>query len=562
MPWSVKEVDKHKKGLTPAQKKKWVRIANSTLKSCQAAGESDCEGRAVRVANSAFAFEDILDLECLTHINVLIEDYINDELSSETDAYFATKAEDRKKPGGSNVGKYKKGPFCGPSGGAPKGTYPVNTRKRAIAAIAYARHAPNPSGIKSCVCRHWPGLAACKSKKKTSQEVIQMGVKREKVPQSALHLMETDCFARAIGEDTKETKLEMTIYSGGVIKNHFWWGDLAIDLEGGKFPKGKFPILENHNTDRKIGFSNGKPIVDKSLRVDPEKVKFVDSEAAHEFVKLSRQGFPYESSMYARPTTIEKLEPGASAQVNGFNLKGPATIWRQWEFKEASVCVFGWDSNTKSQAFANTEVELDLDTSTVQLMEEETTEKEVIQTMTLEELKEQNPEAYDALMDEAKGAVTEGIKTDLEKKFADEKKQMETKFSQEKGELQDRVLELEKRDAIRTENEIRANADALWARKLSESEIPEHLFAKVSRMVSYNKFVSDGKFDQAEFVKAVDAEIKDWEDKGVTSTVLGMSFTSKSEDGSSEEDVKLQQKSVDDDVDKLASFLQAPQMKQ
>ena len=66
------------------------------------------------------------------------------------DNHFAT-ASDRKKPGGSNAGKYKKGPFCGPSGGAPQGTYPVNTRKRAIAAIAYARHAPNPAGIKSCV---------------------------------------------------------------------------------------------------------------------------------------------------------------------------------------------------------------------------------------------------------------------------------------------------------------------------------------------------------------------------------------------------------------------------
>ena len=69
----------------------------------------------------------------------------------------------RKKPGGSNAGKYKtKGPFCGPAGGAPKGTYPVNTKKRAIAALAYARHAPRPSGIKRCVCKHWSSLPACK----------------------------------------------------------------------------------------------------------------------------------------------------------------------------------------------------------------------------------------------------------------------------------------------------------------------------------------------------------------------------------------------------------------
>lgn len=60
----------------------------------------------------------------------------------------------QKKPGGSSVGEYKKvskKKFCGPSGGAPKGSYPVNTAKRCRAALAYAHNAPNPSGIKACV---------------------------------------------------------------------------------------------------------------------------------------------------------------------------------------------------------------------------------------------------------------------------------------------------------------------------------------------------------------------------------------------------------------------------
>jgi len=57
----------------------------------------------------------------------------------------------QEKPGGSNVGKYKGvKSFCGPSGGAPKGSYPVNTCGRVKAAMSYARHAPNPAGIKKC----------------------------------------------------------------------------------------------------------------------------------------------------------------------------------------------------------------------------------------------------------------------------------------------------------------------------------------------------------------------------------------------------------------------------
>ena len=58
--------------------------------------------------------------------------------------------------GCSNKGKYKDVPsdlFCGPEGGSCPGTFPVNTTARARAALAYARYAPNPEGIRRCVKR-------------------------------------------------------------------------------------------------------------------------------------------------------------------------------------------------------------------------------------------------------------------------------------------------------------------------------------------------------------------------------------------------------------------------
>lgn len=60
----------------------------------------------------------------------------------------------KRRPGGSNVGKYKNVPqkeMAGTAGGAPKGSYPINTEKRAKAALSYAHNAPDPSGIKSKV---------------------------------------------------------------------------------------------------------------------------------------------------------------------------------------------------------------------------------------------------------------------------------------------------------------------------------------------------------------------------------------------------------------------------
>lgn len=73
----------------------------------------------------------------------------------------------KEKPGGSNVGKYKEvKSFAGPSGGAPQGSFPINTRKRAKAALAYAHNAPNPSGIKRAVHKKYPSLGKPKTKSK------------------------------------------------------------------------------------------------------------------------------------------------------------------------------------------------------------------------------------------------------------------------------------------------------------------------------------------------------------------------------------------------------------
>jgi len=65
----------------------------------------------------------------------------------------------RKKPGGSNVGKYPRvKSFAGPSGGSPKGSFPINSLARAKSAIKLAHNAPNPAGIKRAVYKKYPSL--------------------------------------------------------------------------------------------------------------------------------------------------------------------------------------------------------------------------------------------------------------------------------------------------------------------------------------------------------------------------------------------------------------------
>jgi FtsZ-binding cell division protein ZapB len=535
MPWTASDAKKHKKGLTPTQAKKWAKIANATLKSCQANGGSDCEAVAIKTANSKF-----IDLT-----NGKIFDIIDH------DEYFAPK-DDKKKPGGSNVGKYKKGPFCGPSGGAPKGTYPVNTKKRAIAAIAYARHAPNPSGIKACVCRHWPSLDTCKKKSKGSD-----GMKEEKVPKKALTFQGEECLAFVEIEKLSDNdgvrnvpKLNMVGYSGKVIKNHWYWNDLAIDLEGMEFDKKRYPILEDHMTSRKIAHIS-KPVIEEGKLKAPEDAVFLDNEHANEFIKntSTKPPFPYQASIYAKPTVVERIEEGASSKVNGFTLKGPASIWRKCTFKEMSVCVFGADDKTSSSAFSEDDFETCIFTETKVGADGQSDKKylvkrkEVSKTMNIDELKEKYPELYKEIVQ----AATEAA----EAKFSEERESLKseaTALKEQNDTLGEKVLKLEKREDIRTEKERALSADKIWDDKLRASSVPESLHSKVKKHVSYTKFVADDKFDVEAFSKAVDEEINDWEEIETPGEVDGGGFSERKVDDDDSQKLAEENQSM---IDKL-----------
>jgi hypothetical protein len=72
MPWTIKDVEKHNKGLSDKQKAQWVKVANSALQSCVEKGGSEetCAASAIRQANGVVA-----NMENIIHINVKAENY-------------------------------------------------------------------------------------------------------------------------------------------------------------------------------------------------------------------------------------------------------------------------------------------------------------------------------------------------------------------------------------------------------------------------------------------------------------------------------------------------------
>lgn len=78
MPWKIEDVDRHKKGLSEGDKKKWIQEANGILASCTKKGGDvlDCEVVAIRTANGSFSNDKMSAQEYADKPNALnLEDH-------------------------------------------------------------------------------------------------------------------------------------------------------------------------------------------------------------------------------------------------------------------------------------------------------------------------------------------------------------------------------------------------------------------------------------------------------------------------------------------------------
>jgi len=353
----------------------------------------------------------------------------------------------------------------------------------------------------------------------------------EKVPSNAFSLIDHNARAEVFSEgEGKKPKLKMTAYSGKIIPNHFWWGDLALDVSGMKCAKKRLPILSDHETDKKIGFTDNVITENNEIVIDSERTQFVDTEYANEFIKLSQEGFPYESSVRMYPLRIQRLQEKESAEVNGYTMKGPGTIIREWHLKEASVCVFGYDAHTNSKVFNEkvdlTYVDVSNESNNFNLKE--------VKKMDKETLMKEHPELYAEMQKEVKDAVT----AELTAQFTKEKDTLTAEIASVKDEkkaVDARVLDLEKRDDLRTIRENKLESERIWSEELADSKIPETFYSRLKKYVPVDSFIVNQILDVVKFTEAVNKEIKEWETDGVTKEVLGFGSGNKRE----EEDFSL-----------------------
>ncbi|MBL8752263.1 MAG: Mu-like prophage major head subunit gpT family protein [Planctomycetes bacterium] len=202
----------------------------------------------------------------------------------------------------------------------------------------------------------------------------------KKVPLEACTFLLTEAgqdaevlLAAATAESGGESRFEIAALSGKVIENHWWWGNLAIELSGIK-GKGKVPVLVDHNVGLRIGVSDDREIDAKRGLV--MRGKFLKSSPLAAQVRdESKDGFPWEASVRVVPLKVEQIPEGVEAEVNGQKVRGPGHIFRRSQLREVSFTALGADHNTSAAALSEASPELAVEFSTLATNEDTMTKK-------------------------------------------------------------------------------------------------------------------------------------------------------------------------------------------
>ncbi|HIO64318.1 MAG TPA: hypothetical protein EYN37_08845 [Dehalococcoidia bacterium] len=191
------------------------------------------------------------------------------------------------------------------------------------------------------------------------------------IPTAALRLTagEGDAFRFELADDKDRPRFRMVAMSGGVIPNHFYWKNFAIDLDGLRLGRQRKPALRDHDPQQIVGYTDS--ITKTPEGIVAEGVFTETTEAGREVLAMARDGFPWQASVYVPPESIEKVPADATAEVNGRTLEGPGHIFRKSWLREVTFTALGADEATDAVALHEDKSTVSAQVFTVASIEEE-----------------------------------------------------------------------------------------------------------------------------------------------------------------------------------------------
>ena len=134
----------------------------------------------------------------------------------------------------------------------------------------------------------------------------------------------------------------------------YWLGQRVQDISGMEVEGDKVMVDYCHDDREVMGFIDTFE-AGNNLVLKGQLTPFQEGDRANEVIHKLKAGIPYEASIEFTPSQpgdlqIEELSAGESAQVNGREVHGPATIFRKWHLRRVAICPSGWDRQTSVEA--------------------------------------------------------------------------------------------------------------------------------------------------------------------------------------------------------------------
>lgn len=137
-------------------------------------------------------------------------------------------------------------------------------------------------------------------------------------------------------------------YSGDVISNHWYWGNVVFELASITVPE-KMPALIDHDRGCRAGYVTASRIEADGLRMDGT---LLSNEHGKSVASDSDEGFPWQMSVHIDPGRVEEIMPGVKATINGKEHTGPLCVFKDSVLREVSFTATGWDSKTTATAMS------------------------------------------------------------------------------------------------------------------------------------------------------------------------------------------------------------------
>lgn len=159
----------------------------------------------------------------------------------------------------------------------------------------------------------------------------------------------------AMGEPSQDTsaprlrQFSGVAYSGETIPDHWYWGNVVFDLSTMSIPA-KLPALIDHDRGQRCGYMTSHTIDNENGFA--VQGTLLSNPCGQMVAQDSDDGFPWQMSIEIDPGSVEEVMPGNTVSVNGRQIPGPLTIFRNSTVNEITFTATGYDTNTTARAMS------------------------------------------------------------------------------------------------------------------------------------------------------------------------------------------------------------------